>query len=79
MVTRTNMPLILKKHFQSLDNLYNHIFINLKNEDKVTISKDEIRLVLPSDTEKPKLAKIDLKGLREERYKHELPATMDDM
>jgi PDZ domain-containing secreted protein len=46
--TKEKMVGLVKKHFKTMKNLYNFIHVNLKDDSKVIITKDEVKLSLPS-------------------------------
>ena len=43
-ITNTNLPASLRRHFKTISNLYNFIVEHIAEETAITISDDEIRI-----------------------------------
>lgn len=48
-ITNTNLPASLRKHFKNISNLYNFITEHIAEESTITISDDEIGIQVKRD------------------------------
>lgn len=60
-ITNTNLPASLKRHFKNITNLYNFIVDHIAEEGTITVSDDEICMQIKRENEEPKELKLKVK------------------